>query len=118
MCLASADIECPESRLIHALEGEQMSIGDVEDVNVIAEATAIGRVVVGAIDVELRTTSACRLHQQRDEMGFGIMQFSLHVGGATGIEIAKRDDAETVCDGIPAKDPFEGQLTFAIRIHR
>src|SRR4051794_10790699 len=29
MCLASADIEGSESRLIHALEREQMSVGDV-----------------------------------------------------------------------------------------
>jgi hypothetical protein len=90
---AGAKIEC------HALppgaemfQRAQMGIGEVLDVNVVANRRPIRRRVIGSVDFDLRPLSERRPQNERDEMRLRFVPFTdLALGiGAGSIEITQR----------------------------
>ena len=75
-----------------------MGGGQVVDVDVIADAGAVGRGVVGAEDVDRLALAESDLQDQRDEMRFGVVVLADRaVGrGTGGVEVAQRGVAEAV----------------------
>ena len=67
-----------------------MSLGQVLYVNVITDCRSIRRRIIGPIDVDVRPLFEGRLQHQRNEMGFGLVNFTdLTLGiGSRRIEIA------------------------------
>jgi hypothetical protein len=77
------------------LERAQMSLGQILDVNVVADRRSIRRRIIGSIDVDMRPLLEGRLQHQRNEMGFGLVKFTdlaLRVSSG-GIEVAQRNRA-------------------------
>ena len=68
-----------------------VGIGQIGDVDVVADAGAVGGGVIVAEQGQRRAVAGDRLHRQRDEVRFGIVELAnLAIGvGAGGVEVAK-----------------------------
>ena len=99
------------------LDGPQVRVGEVGDMDVIADAGAVGcRVVV----TEHRQLAApLGGHQDvRDEMCLGRVVFAECLGRAGDVEVAESDGPEAVCPAVPAERAFERALRVAVRVDR
>ena len=73
MTSAGPDVVGVESRSIHLLQGKQVSLGDVNDVDIVAQAGAVWRWVIGSVYLEFWTTSRRSLQKKRNDMSFRFM---------------------------------------------
>ena len=109
----------PVPRLYYALccapEGEHVRLREIEDVDVVADARAVGRLVVGAVDFDVLLLPERDLQDVRDEVRLDAVIFAEGLGGAGGVEVAQGDVVEAVDFVIPAEDFLEDQLRFAVR---
>ena len=82
--------------------------GKIVDVDVVADAGAVGRGIVGAEDVQLWALARCGAEGERDQMCFGIVEFADFSAfvGTGGVEITQGGEAEAV----GAVVGFEGLL--------
>ncbi len=93
-----------------------MGVGDVEDVNVIADAGAIGRGIVRAENFELRNEPEGGIQNFRNEMGFDAVAFTTFGRGTGSIEIAEGGVVETGVGAVIGEDFFEAEFGFAVGI--
>ena len=98
------------------VESEQVGAGQVADVDVIANAGAVWRGVVGAKDGEVRTFALRDLQGQRNEMGFGMVIFALVAGRASGVEITETSVAQSVDAMEPGEHLLDEEFGFAVSI--
>lgn len=78
----------------HTFDGDDMSLGDVDDVDIVADAGAVGGVVVVAKDAEFFADTHSGLCEEGDEvLWYSVGEFSYLGRGmsAHGIEIAEDD---------------------------
>jgi len=102
------------------LYGQDVRLGQILHMNVIADRGAIRGCVIGSEDADLRALAPGRLDPQRNEMRLGIVRladFGVLVS-AGRIEVAQRRPAQTVSLAIPAKRLLDKELRLAVRIHR
>ena len=97
-------------------EGEDVGLGEVEDVDVVADAGAVGGGVIGAEDVHGILLAEGDFEDIGDEMGFDAMIFAEFFGGPCGVEVAEGGEAEGMDFVIPAEDFFEEEFGFAVGI--
>ena len=97
-------------------EGEDMGLGEVEDVDVVADAGAVWGGVIGAEDVNGILLAEGDFEDIGDEMGFDAMIFAEFFGGSCGVEVAEGGEAEGMDFVIPAEDFFEEEFGFAVGI--
>ena len=93
-----------------------MGIGEVADMDVVAHAGAIGRVVISAEDLDLRALAERGLAGDLDEMGGALGRLAraaLRIG-AGDVEIAQRHIAEIVGARRVVEHPLRHQLGAAI----
>ena len=108
---------------VERFEGEEVGVGEVGDVDVIADAGAVGGGVVVAVDADRLAATQGDIQDERDEVGFGLVIFAAAdaigtFGGAGDVEIAKGDGAEAV-DGVkPLENGFDHQLRFTVGVCR
>ena len=107
------------------LEGEQMGVCQVGDVDVIADAGAVVGGVVVAEDFDGVATAEGHVEDERDQVGFGLVGLtllddaaSLAAGfGCSGyVEVAQRGRAQAVDPVEPVKDVFDEELGFAVGV--
>ena len=115
--LAGANVESVAGDASDVLQGEEMGFGDVEDMDVIANAGAVGSGIVVAKDFEVRGAALDGLQDARDEMGFGAASFSALGGGAGDVEVAESDVVEGGVFAIVGEDVFKGELGFAVGVY-
>ena len=75
---------------------QQVGLAQVHDVDVVADAGAVGSVVVAAEDGDVGAAPGCGLQHQRDEVGFRFVafaEFAFRVG-AGGVEVAQAHGLE------------------------
>ncbi len=113
---AVADVEGFAGNGFDGFESSEMGIGDVEDVDVIADAGAVGRGVIGAEDFELRNDAESGVENFRDEMGLDAMGFAALGGSAGGVEITESGVVEAGVGAIVGEDFFEAEFGFAVGI--
>jgi len=113
---AIADIESFAGNVFDGFESADVRIGNVEDVNVIADAGAIGRRVIGAEDFELGNDSQGGIENERDEMCFDAMGFATFGRGAGGVEIAEGGVVEAGVGAIVGEDFLEAEFGFAVGV--
>ena len=94
-----------------------MGIGDVEDVDIVADAGTVGRRVIGAEDFEVRNDAESSVENFRDEVGLDAMGLAALGGGTGGVEIAESGEKETGVGAIVGKDFLEAELGFAVGIN-
>ena len=89
----AAQIQRPARSIVEQMpECTSVGVGQILDVNVVADGSAVGRWVVGAEHLYWGKFTKCRLNHERNQIGFGVMlltQLALMIG-SHGIEIAKR----------------------------
>ena len=89
-----ANIERGAGEAVDLLEDANMGGSDVQDVNVIPDASSIGSGVVVA-ENKLRDSSVDGVERPRNQMGFMAARFSAVAGGAGNIEVAEADVAKS-----------------------
>jgi hypothetical protein len=93
-----------------------MGIGDVEDVDVVADAGAVGRRVIGTEDFEMRNDAEGGVENFGDEMSFDAMGFAAFCGSAGGVEIAKSGVMKAGIGAIVGKEFLEAKFGFAVGV--
>jgi len=93
-----------------------VGIGDVQDVDVITHAGAVGGGVVGAENFEVWDDAEGSVENFGDEVGFDAMGLAAFGGGAGGVEIAKSSVVEAGVGAVVGEDFFEAQFGFAVGV--
>ena len=91
IALADAQIEGHPALLVERLERQNVGVGQVGDVDVVADAgTVRGRIVV-AIDLDVRALAQGHLEHERDQVGLGPMVLADVAARvrAGGVEVAQ-----------------------------
>lgn len=113
---AIADVESFAGNFFEGFESAEVGIGDIEDVNVVADAGAVGRRVIEAENFELGDIAESGVENAGNEMGFGAMVLAALGGGAGGVEIAENGVLQSGVGAIVGKDFLEAELGFAVGI--
>ncbi len=93
-----------------------MGIGDIENVDVIADTGAIGRGIVRAEDFDLWNEAEGGVENFRNEMGLDAMVLAAFGRGPGGVEIAESGVVEAGVGAIVGEDFFEAKFGFAVGI--
>ena len=101
---AVAQIVGPGLDPVHRLQGQEVGAGDVGHVDVVADARAVGRVVVGAEQDQAVPLPQGRRQGDGNQVGFALARFAAPLGGAAGVEVAQADVLQAVgrADTTPA----------------
>ncbi len=104
--------------LIEFAQGQQVSEAEVFDVDVIADAGAVGGVVVRAEDLDVFTFAHGGLDDQGDQVRLGAVVFAdgTVTARAAGVEVTQGGVVETTGPGLPMQHAFRGPLGFTIGI--
>src|SRR5882724_4092656 len=113
---AVPDIEGFAGNAVDGLERAEVGIGNVKDVYVIADASAVGGGIVRAENIDVRQISGGGVQDARDEMRLDTMMLAELLRGAGGIEITKHGILQTGIGAIVRENLFEYELGFAVRI--
>src|SRR5438093_11660494 len=90
VALANAQVVAQAIAGLQLLQSEQMSLGEIVDVNIVANAGAVRSWIIGAVNLDMRSPSQDGLQNERDQMGLRVVVFANgSIGaGAGGLEIA------------------------------
>ena len=113
---AVADVESFAGDGFDGFEGAEVRIGDIENVDIVADAGAVGSGIVGTENFELWDEAKCGVENLGDEVGFDAMGFAALGRGASGVEIAERGVMDAGVGAIVGEDFFEAQLGFTVRV--
>ena len=82
-------------------ERQDVRLREIDDVDVIANAGAVGRRIIGAVNFALRRLAERDFEHVRDQMRFDAMMFAKFLARAGGVEITERDEFQSVNLVIP-----------------
>src|SRR5205814_10299219 len=115
--VATADAQVVDqlAARLQVFQGQQVSLGQVVDVDVIADAGAVGGGVVGAEDVQVRPLADGGLDHQRDQVRLGPVVLANVAGGAgaRGVEVAQGRVAPPVGAGEVGQGVLDRELGVA-----
>ena len=92
-----------------------MRLGEIDDVDVVADGGAVGGGIVSAVDVD-GTVLGGGLEDERDQVGLGIVALAVALGGTGGVEVAQRGAGEASGGGGPAEHALEEELGLAVGV--
>ena len=98
------------------IEREPVGLGKIHDVNVVADARAVGRRIVGAKDLNARFLAERDFEDIGDDVRFLPVMFAKFLGASGGVKIPEANIGQAVLPVIPIKNALEHQLGFAVRI--
>jgi hypothetical protein len=105
--------------LVGVVEGakdEEVRLGEIVDVDVVADAGAVGGGIVGAKNMDRAGGTKGGAKDVGDEMGFGVVVFRMAVPCAGSVEIAKDGVAESMNPVEPFEHDFGLQFGLAVGI--
>ncbi len=117
--LACPEIVGGEAGVAAAGKRRDVGGGEVGDMDVVPNAGSVRRVVILAVDLDVRFEPERGLKDKGQQVRLGIMlltDLAIEVG-ASGVEIAQGHHREREGGGPVAKDVFRHQLRAAIRAH-
>ena len=100
------------------LHREDVGLGKVENMNVVADAGAVRRGVIGAENIHRLALAEGDFKDVRDEVRFDAVVFAELFGGSRRVKIALGDKGELMNLAIPAEDRFEHEFGLAVGIDR
>src|SRR5215467_6147805 len=103
---------------LERFQDEKVGSGEVAHVNVVADAGAVRRRIVGSENGELRPLAEGYLERQRNQVRFRMVILALIVGRASHVEIAQRGVAQTVNAMEPFQHLLYQQFGFAVGVGR
>src|ERR1700757_415250 len=92
-----------------------MRLGEIEDVNVIANTGSIRRVVVSSVNFDVWSFTKRHLQHSGNEMRLWSVVFAKFLGCAGGIEVAQTNKFDAMNLVVPAQNLFECEFGFAVR---
>src|SRR2546421_8291272 len=113
---AVADVEGFAGNAVDLLKSTDVRIGDIEHVDVIADAGSVRRGIVSAEDVDMRQTTAGGIENPGNEMSFHAMMLAAFLGGSGSVEITEGHIFESGVDLVIRQNLFEYELGLTIRI--
>src|SRR6267143_3551346 len=113
---AVADVEGFAGNAVDLLKSADVGIGDIEHVDVIADAGSVRRGIVRAEDIDLGQSTAGGIENPRNEMSFHAMMLAAFLGGSGSVEIAEAHVFESGVDLVIRQNLFEHKLGFTIGI--
>src|SRR5712692_8983572 len=113
---AVADVEGFARDAVDFLESAEVGIGDVEDVNVIADAGSVGCGVVRAEDIDMGQATGGGIENPGNEMSFHAMVLAALLGGSGSVEIAEGHAVEPGIELVIRQNLFEYELGFSVRV--
>src|SRR6266550_6851767 len=113
---AVADVEGFAGNALDLLKSTDARIGDIEHVDIVAEAGSVRRGIVSAEDVDMRQSTAGGIENPGNEMSFHAMMLAALLGGSGSVEIAEAHIFESGVDLVIRQNLFEHELGFTIRI--
>ena len=116
--VAGAEIEdAVRARLVGA-QRQQMGVGEILDVDVVAHGGAVGRRPVGAEDHDLVPVAQSNLQHQRNEVRFHHAVLAVAVPGAGDVEVAQARRTEAIRASVRRDGVVDGQLRGAVGVGR
>src|SRR6266403_4136097 len=113
---AVADIEGLAGNAVDLLKSADVGIGNIEHVDVIADAGSVRRGIVRAEDIDMGQSTAGGIENPRNEMSFHPMMLAAFLGSSGSVEIAKGYVFESGVDLVIRQNLFEHKLGFTIGI--
>ncbi len=113
---AVADVEGFAGDAFDLLESAEVGIGNIEDVDVIADAGSIGRGVVRAEDIDVRQAAGGGIEDAGNDVSFDAMMLAAFLGGSSGVEIAEGDVVESGIELVIGENLFEYELGFSVGV--
>jgi hypothetical protein len=111
-----ADVESTTRETVDVLKGSDVSIGNVEYVNIIADAGAVWCRIISTKDRNPRMARLDGMQHKRDKMGFVAAGFAAMLGGAGNIEIAERNVVQAGIFAIISENILKSEFGFAVRV--
>ena len=93
-----------------------MSLGEIDDVNVVADTGAVRSGVVGAKDSAFLLLGKRDAQHVGDEVRLDSALFAKFLAATGGVEIAERHKLQPVQLAVPFEYRLEHQLAFAVRV--
>src|SRR5207245_2503061 len=104
---AVADIEGFAGNAVDFLESADMGIGNIEHVDVIADAGSVGSGIIRAEDIDMGQATSGGIENSGNEMSFHAMIFAALPGSSGGVEIAEAHVFESGVESVICKNLFE-----------
>src|SRR6266851_7027658 len=105
-----ADVESFAGNAVDLLERADMGIGDIEHVDVIADAGSVRCGIVRAEDIDTGQATASGVENPRNEMSLHAMMLAAFLGGSGSVEIAEGHVLEAGVDLVFRENLFEYEL--------
>src|SRR5947199_144908 len=103
---AVADIEGFAGNAVDFLESADMGIGNIEHVDVIADAGSVGSGIIRAEDIDMGQATSGGIENSGNEMSFHAMIFAALPGSSGGVEIAEAHVFESGVESVICKNLF------------
>src|SRR6266436_8560378 len=113
---AVADVEGFAGNAVDLLKSADVRIGNIEHMDVIADAGAVRRGIVSAEDIDMGQSTAGGIENPGDEMSFHAMMLAAFLGCSGSVEITETHIFESGVELVIGQNLFEHELGFAIRI--
>src|SRR6266849_676362 len=114
---AVAHVEGFAGNALDLVKRADVRIGDIEHMDVVADAGSVRCGVVRAEDIDMgEPTSGSSVQNARDEVSFVAMMLAAFPGGSGCVEIAERHIVESGVDLVIREDLFEYELGFAVGV--
>jgi len=113
---AVAHVEGFAGNGFYGFESAEVGIGDIEDVDVVADTGAVGGRVVRAEDFDVGNNALRGVENFWNEMGFDAMMFAAFGGSASGVEIAESGVLEAGVAAVVRENFFEAKFGFAVGV--
>src|SRR6266702_2213669 len=107
---AVADVEGFAGNAVDLLKRADVGIGDIEHVDVIANAGSVRRGVIRAEDVDMRQATSSGIENSGNDVSFHAMMLAAFLGRSGGVEIAKGHILEPGVELIIGKNLLEHEL--------
>jgi len=113
---AVAEVEDHPVARGEGVEGEDVGVGEVGYVDVVADAGAVGGGIVFAEDEDLFAAAEGNVEDEGDDVGFGLVGLAAVGEGSGYVEVAEGGVAEAVEAVEPAEHMLDEELGFAVGV--
>jgi hypothetical protein len=114
MTSAGANVIGVESRSIHLLQCKHVSLSDINDVDIVAQAGTVWCRVIGPIYLENWAAARRGLQKKRDDMCFRLVALTPVRSASASVEVAERYYAPAIGHGVPLQNSLENDLTLPV----
>src|SRR5260370_952822 len=113
---AVADVESFAGNAVDLLKRADVGIGDIEDVDVVAEAGSVRCGIVRAENIDMGQSTAGGVENPRNEMSLDAMMLRAFLGGSRSVEITEGHVLEPGVDAVIRENLVEYELGFTIGV--